>query len=138
MYRWCITLLLPVAVVAAAGCGERSHREPVFPVEGHVLFHGKPAAGAHVVFHSVANDGVAAPRPSGQVDGTGKFLLTTYTAGDGAPAGDYEVTIEQWVSKNDRPAINQLPRRYQQGKASGLRATVTAGKNDLPTFQLSR
>ncbi len=136
MYRLCLTLL-PLALGTAAGCSDRS-RQPVFPVEGQVLFQGKPAAGAQVVFHPIGKDGAGAPRPSGQVDSTGKFLLTSYAAGDGAPPGDYEVTVEKWVSKNDNPAVNQLPRRYQQGKSSGLRATVKAGENKLQVFQLSR
>jgi hypothetical protein len=128
--------LLPLLLAALAGCGGAAH-DPVYPVHGQVLFQGKPAAGAQVVFHPVGKIDPTV-RPSGQVDSTGKFTLTTHAAGDGAPPGEYEVTVELWVSKNDNPAVNQLPWRYQQARSSGLRATVTAGESQLPAFKLSR
>jgi hypothetical protein len=137
MYRLPLVLLLPLAV-GLAGCSAGSNREPVFPVQGEVLFQGQPATGAQVVFHPVGNNSLTAVRPSGQVDSTGKFTLTTHAAGDGAPAGDYAVTVELWLSKNDNPAVNQLPRRYQHASTSGLRATVTAGENQLPALKLAR
>ncbi|MFO0951873.1 MAG: hypothetical protein U0835_12120 [Isosphaeraceae bacterium] len=37
----------------------------------------------------------AASRPSGKVSEDGTFQLTTYEAGDGAPAGEYTATL-QW------------------------------------------
>lgn len=131
-------LLLPLTLGAAAGCSDRGGREPVFPVQGLVLYQGKPAVGAQVVFHPVGKGNPAAIRPSGQVDGTGKFTLTSYASGDGAPQGDYEVTVEYWVAKNERPAVNQLPSRYRLGRSSGLRASIAAGENQLPAFKLSR
>jgi hypothetical protein len=127
--------LLPL-MLAVAGCSDSS-REPVFPVQGQVLFQGRPAVGAQVVFQPVGK-GDTVVRPSGQVDSDGKFVLTTYAVGDGAPAGEYEVTVELWVSKNERPAVNQLPSRYRQGRSSGLRATIAAGANQLPAFKLAR
>lgn len=129
-------LMLPVVLGLAAGCSDS--RQPVFPVQGSVVFSGKPPTGAQVVFHPVGKSGIDAVRPSGQVDAEGKFSLTTFKAGDGAPAGDYEVTVEQWVSKNDNPAVNMLPARYLLTRTSGLRATVAAAENEIPTFKLSR
>ena len=80
----------------------------------------------------------AGARPTGQVDKDGKFTLTTFAANDGAPAGDYEVTVEWWVSKNDKPAVNRLPARYRQPERSGLRATVAGGGAiALPVFKLA-
>src|SRR5438270_6044767 len=102
-------MLLPLILALAAGCshdGSDSGREPVFPVQGQVLFQGKPATGAQVVFQRVGTGGNAPVRASGQVDTAGKFVLTTYAAGDGAPAGEYEVTVERWISRNDNPAVN--------------------------------
>ncbi len=123
-------------LLAVAGCGRGENRVPVFPVQGQVLVNGKPAAGAQVVFHPT--DKAGRVRPSAVVGEDGKFRLTTFAAADGAPAGAYEVTVERWVSSNDNPAVNQLPARYRQARTSGLRATIVAGDNDLPTFKLTR
>jgi hypothetical protein len=132
------TILVMLLLILGAGPGCSDGRAPVFPVQGSVTFSGKPPAGAQVVFHPVGKTGNEAPRPTGQVDADGKFTLTTFKAGDGAPAGDYEVTVEQWVSKNDNPAINLLPARYRATRSSGLHATVAAGENQLATFKLAR
>jgi hypothetical protein len=123
--------------MALAGCSD-SGRVPVFPVQGQVLFDGKPATGAHVVFHPVGKSGGGALRPAGQVDHDGKFTLTTFQSGDGAPEGEYAVTVELWESKNDNPAVNRLPGRYQQAKTSGLTAKVAPGENQVPVFKLAK
>jgi hypothetical protein len=133
-----ITFPIPfMALGLVAGCGAAG-RVPVFPVQGQVLFNGKPAAGAQVVFHPAGKTGSDALRPTAQVDADGKFTLTTFTSGDGAPAGEYEVTVEQWVSKNDDPAVNVLPARYRQVRTSGLRVTIAANENQVPTIKLAR
>lgn len=128
-----------VVTLFAAGCSGNTPAVPTWPVEGRVLFDGKPPVGAQVVFHSAASNGAASIHPMGQVDSEGKFTLTTFAANDGAPEGDYDVTVVWWVAKNDRAAQNRLPARYQQPARSGLRAKVTAGaSNALPTFKLAR
>ena len=134
--RSTIFLTLPLVLGIGAGCGDGGL--PVYPVQGSVVFSGRPPAGAQVVFHPVGKTGVDALRPSGQVDAEGNFNLTTFKTGDGAPAGDYDVTVEQWVSKNDNPAVNLLPARYLLTRSSGLHATVAAGENQIPTFKLAR
>ncbi len=137
MSRTAQCLLLPTLLALAAGCSDNG-RPRVFPVEGQVLFNGKPPVGAQVIFHPIGKSGTDAVRPTGQVDGTGKFTLTTYSSNDGAPEGDYDVTVELWISKNDNPAVNQLPARYQQTKSSGLHAKITPGENQLTAFKLAR
>ena len=81
----------------AFGCGAR--RVPCHPVKGQVTFRDRPAAGALVIFHPV--DGSAPPaipaKPSGRVGDDGSFTLSTYGEGDGAPAGQYRITV-QWSS----------------------------------------
>jgi hypothetical protein len=133
-----VCCLCSAVLLLGAGCSERRTDAPSWPVEGRVSFNGAPPVGAQVVFHPTGQS-AGTVRPTGQVDKTGQFTLTTYTANDGAPAGDYDVTVEWWVSKHDQLAVNQLPARYQQPKRSGLHARVTAGgANALPTFKLAR
>jgi hypothetical protein len=75
-----------------ASCG--GGRGPkTYAVEGKVLHGGRPAAGARVVFHPKDNADPQAPRPHGTAGADGSFHLTTNRPGDGAPAGEYSVTV---------------------------------------------
>lgn len=139
------------AVVAAgslvlASCGE--HRELAFPVRGQVLYHNQPAQHATVIFHPQGgSEEVQTLRPHGTVDAEGNFVLTTYDPDDGAPAGDYKVTVI-WPGESPEDALDaedpehvpsgpdRLQGRYKDPETSGLTATVTEGTNDLEPFQL--
>src|SRR5262245_15325321 len=68
-------------------------RPALAPLTGHVSFDGQPAAGATVIFHPLEAP-ADAPRPTATVGTDGTFTLGTYQPGDGAPAGEYAVTVE--------------------------------------------
>jgi hypothetical protein len=135
-------LTLGAAVLFALGCGGSS-RKAVHPVRGRVLVDGQPAAEALVTFHPV-RAGKDQPRAVGNVDAQGNFSLTTYAQGDGAPEGEYQVTIHWFLATPvpDAPGgeeyqtVNALPARYGSAGSSGLRVTVARGSNELPAFQL--
>jgi hypothetical protein len=80
------------AALLAAGCGDTQNREKVYPVSGKVFYNGAPAVGAEVILYSRAG-GVATTFPVGTVGEDGTYHITTYTSGDGAPAGTYDVGI---------------------------------------------
>jgi hypothetical protein len=127
-------------VLLLAGCGE-SHK-PLFPVQGQVLDpDGKPAAGAKVVFHPVGGADAKTARPVGVVNEAGAFSLTTYTKGDGAPAGDYIVTIE-WRAQRTSPfggvPGDQLGGKYARPDKSPYKATVGNQATTLEPFRLSQ
>src|SRR5207302_444447 len=88
---WPLALLVPALFVSS--CGE-SGRRPAYPVHGRVLFEGAPIANAQVVLHPLAEDKAHPVRPTGRAAPDGSLTLTTYTAGDGAPEGEYAVTVE--------------------------------------------
>jgi hypothetical protein len=74
------------------GCGQAPNRVPVYPASGTLTHNGKAAVGAIVILHPT--DPASAPvKPRGKVGEDGAFRLTTYETGDGAPAGDYAVTV---------------------------------------------
>jgi hypothetical protein len=129
-----------VAILAAllSSCA-RNTRKPVYPVRGQVLVNGKPAAGATVFFFPVESDPDAIA-PYGVVDADGSFSLTTYLTFDGAPAGEYVVTI-RWPGAPHRPGDEPGPDRlkgdYGSPKTSKLRATVEKKSNDLQPFRLT-
>jgi hypothetical protein len=66
--------------------------------------------------------------------------VSTYRAEDGAPAGQYDVTIV-WLPKGYNGPLeksNKLPGRYSQPATSGLKVEVKASDNVLPTFNLTK
>lgn len=144
MSTWCL------------GCGSGNdrgyikHDEELFPVSGQVLFEGKPASNATIVLHRTesgppvetdSGEMLAPLNPRGTCDTTGKFQLYTYAAGDGAPAGDFTVTVSWQDPENrgrDENYPELLPKRYLLPATSGLKAHVSGSENVLPTFELKR
>jgi serine/threonine-protein phosphatase CPPED1 len=111
-------------------------RKPTQPARGKVLFDGQPVAGAEVVLQSLSK-GPSADAVTG-ADGT--FVLSTYMADDGAPAGEYAVTIvwrKPRYEASGKPGKNLLPARYAQKGTSPLKAIIKTGKNDL-VFELEK
>lgn len=82
---WGTTLLF------SATCRELA--EPtVYVVEGIVRANGEPAANVHVAFHPL-DGGKNRHCPVGRTNSNGIFHLTTHSGADGAPAGEYSVTL---------------------------------------------
>jgi hypothetical protein len=140
--------LAPVLTVVLC-CASCSKGKPLYPVRGQVFVDGKPAEGALVVFHPVEDNPSesAVLRPSALVGEDGSFRVGSYKPKDGAPAGEYRVTV-QWLppdlSRNrhlyadGKVNPDKLGSRYANPKTSGLRAEVTEGSNELPAFQLKK
>jgi hypothetical protein len=111
----------------------------VHPVKGKVLVQGKPAKKAFVLFVPVKEPAEAPdPRPRAEVGDDGTFQLSTYGENDGAPAGDYSVSIN-WPGGvlpdgREEPA-DKLQGRYEITNTK-LRASVKEGPNELAPFQL--
>jgi hypothetical protein len=140
--KWmrCPRLLAAVALVLLPlSCGPK--RPPLFPVNGQVSFKGKPTPGALVVFNLVDNKDPRAPRPSGYVQADGSFSLRTYPGTEGAPEGEYTVSIV-WTDPKDIPdrstseVPNKLPAIYANPRTSKLHAKVQPGADNRPTFRL--
>ena len=139
-----VAALLALAVCCLAACSDDG-RVKVHPVTGKVLYRGAPAAGAEVVFHSTLprSEQKGLPIPRGVAGEGGEFQLTSFNPNDGAPAGDYEVTVvwpEPPPAGSDPEAagdpIDRLGGQFANPTTSGLKATVTAGNNELEPFAL--
>jgi hypothetical protein len=133
----------PILVLAGLAflvpsCGGRN---PVYPVHGRVLDgRGKPAAGALVIFHPSGSDNPGTLNPVGRVDSAGDFRLTTYTEGDGAPAGAYAVTIT-WPTPRKTPfgreGPDQLRGSYSDPRAAKIHFEVEKRPdNEVPVIKL--
>jgi hypothetical protein len=130
-------------MVAAVGCRRTSPQfesRITFPVEGRVLIRNKPEEGVQVFLHP--RDSSQRGKPRGVTDAEGRFRLRTYHDGDGAPAGEYIVTL-YWpgpynpnVPVEDQLPPDRLSERFMDPKSSSLRATVAAGATALPPFEI--
>ena len=131
-----VHVLLVSAVLPLSGCSNKAaDRLDVHPVAGQVTFNGKPAAGALVVFHP-KDPTVGELKPNARVDQQGNYSLSTYSAGDGAPAGEYTVTVilRPLVKKEGdfEPGPNVLPAQVSTPATSKIAAQVAEGPNTVP------
>jgi hypothetical protein len=114
--------------------------KPTYPVQGKILFEGKPAGGAAISLHPLNVPDHPWTKPSAEADEYGQFTVSTYKEHDGAPAGEYAVTIV-WLPKGYTGPLekgNKLPGKYASKETSGLTATIVAGDNNLPPFLLTK
>lgn len=142
IYLRCLPHSLVIALLSfsALSCGNGKDRKSVYPARGQVFFQGKPATGALVLFHEINGPASQEVRPHGQVDQNGDFVLTTYETNDGAPAGDYVVTIDwrQLIPGRGGTGPSLLPPEYGVSGRSPFRATIRAESNTLPPFRIDR
>lgn len=126
-YLW-LTLVL---IASHSGCsGSRTAPLPVYAVKGELFVGDKPAEAAVVAFHPRNRSEWASATSRGVVDRDGRFSLTTYAANDGAPEGEYVVTV-YWPERaldpagegNDLPK-DKLDRRFAKSADSKLRARI--------------
>jgi len=135
--RTALAMLAAVGMAAIAACSANhaviANQKPVHPVKGQVLVGNQPAAGAFVLFVPVNEPQPPQdPRPRAEVKADGSFALSTYGEEDGAPAGEYIVTI-RWTDPEDQDRLQGV---YSDSASSKLRATVGEKQNDLPAFKL--
>lgn len=134
---------LGTLLMAAVGCvGDVNEEQlPVFPVTGQIHVDGRPADDALVVFHPTSSSPPSPYRPAGRTGADGRFTLSTYESGDGAPVGEYQVTIV-WPSRPAGPnpdvdlAPDRLRGRYAIPARSQLRVRCEEKENVLPAFDL--
>ena len=136
-------LLLLAAGLCLTGCGNDPERTPVFKTTGKVTFQNQPLTGAFLVLHpKQAPANPADPRPSAQLKADGTFEATTFDGADGAPAGEYVVTVEyRKLIQYDggwQPGPNVLPAKYENPATSDIFVRVAEGENQLPEIVLKR
>jgi hypothetical protein len=137
---------LLVCAILGVGCSKKEKALPVYPVTGTVTYENKPVEGATVVFRNPAEP--TSKVATGRTDANGRFTLMTYKEGDGAVAGDHEVTVTKFTSQasgekltmedaakqKSSPAKSQseIPLKYSNAKTSKLKFTVSkSGDNDF-------
>lgn len=136
-------LFVIASSLACASCSDSSStdkRKEVHPVRGQLFVGDKPAIGAFVLFIPVNEPATDQdPRPRATVDAEGFFKLSTYGAEDGAPPGDYLVTVT-WpggvLPDGREEPEDKLNGRYSVPSRAAARVTVNKGKNELEPIRL--
>lgn len=132
-------VLALMSAMVVFGCGTRTDTVHVYPTQGVITYRGHAIPGAFVALHPkspIPN----APNPRATVARDGTFALSTFDAADGAPAGEYVLTV-QWyrpVNRNGElsPGPNVLPRQYETPRTSRLQVTVAQAETRLPPIDL--
>jgi hypothetical protein len=132
-----VGVALAIVVVFALGCGKSSDGPKPYPVKGTLKVNGEPAAGATIAFYTT-QPFKKTIIPNAITEADGSFTLMTYAPGDGAPVGDYEVTV-LWPTYRVGRYIgpDRLNKAYTNPMKSGLKAEVKADDNVLPPLELS-
>ncbi len=141
-----LRVTLPSAIAAAllatapAGCGNgQGGRSAVYPVEGQVLWNGKPLAGAQVAFYPKGPVEGRPFFPRAQTDPNGHFQLGTYEKADGAPEGEYAVTVLYYAVRPGEGGAgpNVLPKKYASAKTTDLQVKIAKDSGTLPALVLN-
>jgi hypothetical protein len=141
-----LRVTLAFTLVALAACGGKKLPKAT-PVKGKILVNGQAAKECQISLHRTSPGDPAFPAtPSGVTDEKGEFQLTSYTANDGAPEGEYVVAIE-WrdrsgLSMGEFEGPDQLGGAYanaQKNKAlKGFVVQVGKEPLELSPFELTQ
>jgi hypothetical protein len=119
--------------ITAEDTSIRYDRKPTQPVRGTVLLDGAPVTGAQVVFYALSGKQKTYTGDA-LTDSDGSFSISTYQANDGAPVGEYAITVvvrEPFFDAAGNPGPNRLPAKYATAEATPLHAQVKGGANDF-------
>lgn len=133
---------LLLSVLTAAGCSETpTGRVPVHKTSGVITVDGRAPEGALIVLHPKSPAGDA-PSASGRVKNDGTFELTTYETGDGAPEGEFVVTLDwrklEKVNGEFVLGPNLAPKAYTRPATSNAVVRVASGMSVLPKLEIKR
>lgn len=132
-----------LAVAASEEQGAIRKLERTFPTRVTVYFDGSPAVGATVAFNRAPQTASGSYQviADGFTTGDGTADLSSFTAFDGAPAGEYVVTVTmtgKYRELGEPNGKNLLPQKYASGKTSPLKVTVKADEKNNFVLDLSR
>jgi hypothetical protein len=137
--------LLSLVLVLHCGCQTKSERA-VHPVSGRVVHQGRPVSNALVVFHDTRalEEVKDMPIPRATTGGDGAFQLMSYHPGDGAPVGEYKVTItaptavpkEGETRESGGNDADRFGGRYADPETTPFSVEVQEGENKLAPLDL--
>lgn len=133
--RW-FMLSIALCLAGIPGCGAEPQK--VHEVVGRLRVGDQPAGNASIAFHPI-DPVLSRVCPVGVTGADGAFRLTSYRYGDGAPAGEYIVTII-WPDETKPVDECECPRpdehdrlrgTYASRESSSIHATIVPGTNEV-------
>jgi hypothetical protein len=110
---------LGLLVMAACGCGG----EKTGTVAGRVDYQGKPLPGGFIDF--ISDNGRSA---TGRIEPNGSYVVS------GVPIGPAKISVRDLSgamgARSEKEKAIRIPLRYRSAEGSGLRYTVTSGRQD--------
>src|SRR5262249_16772574 len=107
---------------------ENKDKRATYPVTGTVWFEGQRVQNAVLALHVYNEKTKKYSRSSdGMSECDGTYALSTYRAFEGAPEGEFKLTVtwrEPLFDAAGKPTENKLPARYATPEASPLTLTV--------------
>jgi 6-phosphofructokinase 1 len=94
---------LVAVVITTASCSQKS-TVTVYPVQGKVLYRGRPATGARVAFHPLGNTEPDRPLPQATVEADGSFHLSSSGKGDSMSGKPFNIGV--MTAGGDCPGLN--------------------------------
>jgi hypothetical protein len=122
---------------STAGCGEKlgPPQMKVYPVSGKLTVNGKPIVGIQLVLIPTAGNGENQPVSKAATDAGGSFKVSTYSLGDGAPAGTYKLTTSR--TNAGGPRVTQIVGLYSSPSHPVAQVTINeTGDNALAPIDL--
>lgn len=130
-------ILIP-AVMFLHGCGGDQPLQSTdvkrVPVSGRVVAGRQPVPGAIVSFQPKFEWNPDLPIPKAVTEADGSFEVGTVMTGDGAPPGEYLVSI---ASAEAGKGLSLDP-QFEDPAKSGLRANIAAKPTKLPDFVVKK
>lgn len=135
-----LILVVSLSLIALIGCNKGSTLDTQL-IDGTITLDGAPLSKANITFYPESGGEIA----SAYSDEQGKFSVSSQngTAGQGALAGQYSITVSKveakFVSANLKsdPEAGRtetkelLPQMYQDKAKTPLKAEITKGENIL-------
>jgi len=140
MRKLLVVWILCGGLSIVGSCSKPSNRKATWPVKGVVVVDGKEANGVTIDLHNVNGMDPAQPTISSAITNeTGKFAVSTYDAGDGAPEGEYRLTFK-WGEFNAVARSmtgDKLNGKYSDSEKSEIRVKVEKKPVDMGRVELS-
>lgn len=136
---WLSVAAMIGSLVCLGGCSSHPDwQADAYPAFGTVRINGEVAIDAVVIFHSLSGDvDVRKSEPWGIVNGDGLYRISTYGVEDGAPLGEYAVTLTWPKDPRNPHGSDRLKNKFSSQEKAPLVVTITRGTNELPPIELN-
>lgn len=130
----CLALLCLTSGLAC-GCSRRERwMNETYPASGVVTVNGEKAEGALVMLFPAGGPvDVRNSKPWGVVNADGSYRLGTYELEDGAPPGDYDVTLVWTLGLGP----DRLKGAHSVPDKAVMQVTIDQTSNELPPIELT-